>query len=69
MLFRSVTADLHVRYLGAARGDTVRAVARLVKAGRTLVVVEADVIDSEERLVAKADFSASLVPLRAPLSG
>jgi uncharacterized protein (TIGR00369 family) len=64
-----VTADLHVRYLGAARGDRVRAEARLVKAGRTLVVVEADVIDGEERVVARADFSASLVPLRAPLGG
>ena len=64
-----VTADLHVRYLGAARGAKVRAEARVVKAGRTLIVVEADVLDSEDRLVAKADFSASLVPLRAPLSG
>jgi acyl-CoA thioesterase len=64
-----VTADLHVRYLGAARGDRVRAEAKLVKAGRSLVVVEADVIDSEDRVVARADFSASLVPLRAPLGG
>ena len=62
-----VTADLHVRYLGAARGERVRAEARLVKAGRTLVVVEADVIDGEDRVVARADFSASLVPLRAPI--
>jgi uncharacterized protein (TIGR00369 family) len=58
-----------VRYLGAARGEKVRAEAEVVKAGRTLIVVEADVLDSEDRLVAKADFSASLVPLRAPLSG
>ena len=64
-----VTADLHVRYLGAAKGEKVRAEAQVVKAGRTLVVVEADVLDSEDRLVAKADFSASLVPLRVPLSG
>ena len=64
-----VTADLHVRYLGAARGEKVRAEAEVVKAGRTLIVVEAQVLDSDDRLVAKADFSASLVPLRAPLSG
>jgi acyl-CoA thioesterase len=64
-----VTADLHVRYLGAARGETVRAEARVVKAGRTLIVVEADVLDSDDRLVARADFSASLVPLRQPLNG
>lgn len=62
-----VTADLHVRYLGAARGDRVRADARVVKAGRTLIVVEADVIDGEERVVARADFSAMLTPHRKPL--
>lgn len=64
-----MTADLHVRYLGAARGETVRGEARVVKAGRTLIVVEADVKDSEDRLVARADFSASLVRHRPPLGG
>lgn len=64
-----VTADLHVRYLGAARGETVRAEAAVVKAGRSLIVVEAEVKDSEDRLVATADFSAMLVPRRAPLAG
>jgi uncharacterized protein (TIGR00369 family) len=60
-----VTADLHVRYLAAARGDTVRVVATVVKAGRTLIVVEAEVRDGEGRVVAVADFSAMLVPLRS----
>ena len=64
-----VTADLHVRYLGAARGERAIAEARVVKAGRTLIVVEGDLKDSDDRLVARADFSASLVPLRAPLGG
>ena len=62
-----VTADLHVRYLGAARGTRVRVEAHVVKAGRQLIVVQGEVLDSEDRLVAVADFSASLVPLRAPL--
>jgi uncharacterized protein (TIGR00369 family) len=62
-----VTADLHVRYLGPARGDVVRAVASVVKAGRTLIVVQAEVTDGEGRAVAVADFSAMLVPLRTPL--
>jgi len=61
-----VTADLHVRYLGPARGDTVRAEANVVKAGRTLVVVQAEVKDSTDRVLAIADFSAMLVPHRAP---
>ena len=62
-----VTADLHVRYLGPARGDVVRAEASVVKAGRTLIVVQADVTDGEGRAVAVADFSAMLVPHRRPL--
>jgi acyl-CoA thioesterase len=64
-----VTADLHVRYLGAARGERAIAEAHVVKAGRTLVVVEGEIRDGEDRVVAKADFSASLVPVRAPLGG
>lgn len=63
-----VTADLHVRYLGPARGEHVRAEARVVKAGRTLIVVQADVTDAEGRAVAVADFSAMLVPHREPLT-
>jgi uncharacterized protein (TIGR00369 family) len=62
-----VTADLHVRYLGPAKGDVVRAEASVVKAGRTLVVVQADVTDGEGGAVAVADFSAMLVPHRKPL--
>jgi uncharacterized protein (TIGR00369 family) len=62
-----VTADLHVRYLGAAKGDRVRVEARVVKAGRQLIVVQGEVIDGLEKVVAVADFSAMLVPLRAPL--
>src|SRR5688572_33426989 len=52
-----VTADLHVRYLGPATGESVRAEAKVVKAGRTLVVVQAEVTDRSDRLIAVADFS------------
>ena len=62
-----VTADLHVRYLGLPKGDWVEAQASVVKAGRTLVVVQAEVIDAEGRVIAVADFSAMLVPYREPL--
>jgi uncharacterized protein (TIGR00369 family) len=64
-----VTADLHVRYLSAATGDCVRTTATVVKAGRALVVVEGRVTDGADRLVAIADFSATLVPRREPLPG
>lgn len=62
-----VTADLHVRYLGRPKGDHVRAEARVVKAGRTLLVVEGRVLDDEDRVIATADFAAMIVDLREPL--
>ncbi|MHB8671883.1 MAG: PaaI family thioesterase [Acidimicrobiales bacterium] len=62
-----VTADLHVRYLARPRTATVRAEARLVRAGRQLVVVECRVLDGEDRVLAVADFSSMVVPLRQPL--
>lgn len=63
-----VTADMHVRYLGRARGDAIRAESRVVRAGRQLTVVECQVLDSEHgKLIASADFAAMVVPLRGPL--
>jgi uncharacterized protein (TIGR00369 family) len=62
-----VTADLHVRYLGRPHGDTVYARAEILKAGRQLIVVECRVTDVEERVIAAADFSMMIVPLRKAL--
>lgn len=62
-----VTADLHVRYLGRPKTDTVRAEATVVHAGRTLVVVECAVLDGQDRIIAKGDFSGMVVALRKPL--
>jgi uncharacterized protein (TIGR00369 family) len=62
-----VTADLHVRYLGRPKTDVVRAEARVLRAGRQLTVVECVVADDAGNLVAIADFSSMLVPVRAPL--
>src|SRR4051794_34837362 len=61
-----VTADLHVRYLGRPHGDVVYARAQLLKAGRQLIVVECRVTDVEHRVIAAADFSMMMVPLRKP---
>lgn len=60
-----VTSDLHVRYLGRARGDRVRAEARVVKAGRALVVLECELTDDRGALVATADMAMSIVAHRA----
>ena len=62
-----VTADLHVRYLGRPHGDTVYARGEVLKAGRQLIVVECRVTDTENRVIASADFSMMIVPLRKPL--
>ena len=62
-----VTADLHVRYLGRPKGDRVVAEARLMRAGRMLIVVEIRVTDTQENVIAFADFSAMVVPRREPL--
>jgi uncharacterized protein (TIGR00369 family) len=68
-----VTADMHVRYLGRPRSDTVLARAEVVKVGRQLIVVECKVLggenaDGTDHVVATADFSMMIVPLRQPLS-
>ncbi|MDL4777819.1 MULTISPECIES: PaaI family thioesterase [Thermomonosporaceae] len=62
-----VTADLHVRYLGRPHGEEVFARAEVLKAGRQLVIVDCRVTDAEDRIIAAADFSMMLVPLRRPL--
>jgi len=62
-----VTADLHVRYLGRPHGDWVRAESRVLRAGRQLVIVETHVLDDDDRIIASADFSSMVVPLRQPL--
>ena len=62
-----VTADLHVRYLGRPHGDVVYARSEVVRAGNRLIVVDCKVTDAEERIIASADFSMMIVPLRKPL--
>lgn len=62
-----VTADMHVRYLGRAKGSKVRAEAQVMRAGRQLVVVECRVLDEDGHLIAVADFSSMVVPFREPL--
>ena len=60
-------SDLHVRYLGRPKGDTVRAEAKVMRAGRMLIGVEIRVVDPLDNVIAFADFSAMLVPRREPL--
>ena len=41
--------------------------ARVVRAGRMLVVVETRVLDEADKIIASGDFSSMLVPRRKPL--
>lgn len=56
-------ADLTVRFLGMAKAGPVRAVSRVLRAGRTSIVVQTDVIDvgADRRLVASATMSFTKV--------
>jgi uncharacterized protein (TIGR00369 family) len=54
------TADLHVRYLARARSGPIRAEARIVRAGRQLVVTEVRVSDGEGTLIAVGDMTTSV---------
>lgn len=59
-----VTADMHIRYHGTPRTGAVVARAQMVRAGRTLIVVECRVTDEADHLIATADFSMMRVALR-----
>ncbi len=62
-----VTSDMHIRYLGRPRTDTVVARAEVVRAGRQLIVIDCRVTDEDDHLIAVADVSMMIVPLRTPL--
>ena len=63
-----VTSDMHIRYLGRPRTDTVVARAEIVRIGSQLIVVECKVTDDDDHLIASADFSMMRVSLREPLA-
>lgn len=63
-----VTCDMHVRYLGRPRTEMVHANAEVVKIGRQLIVVNCQVVDDDGHIIASADFSSMIVPLRGPIA-
>jgi uncharacterized protein (TIGR00369 family) len=60
---RSLTADLNIRFLTAAKGEILRAEGRILRAGRRLTVVEVKITDELGTKVAQA--TAGMVPLIA----
>lgn len=51
---RVTTADLTISYLRPVTGGRMRATARVIRAGRRLIVVSADVFDGQQTLTATA---------------
>jgi uncharacterized protein (TIGR00369 family) len=64
-----VTADIHIRYLGQPRTDTVTASAEVVRDGRQMIVIDCRVHDGGGHLIASADVGMMVVPRRRPLPG
>ncbi len=52
-----VTLDSSMQFLAAAKGDKVYCTARPKKLGRTIVVYDVTLVDSQDRLVASGVFS------------
>lgn len=59
---RAVTAQLDIRWLRPARGDTLRSVGRLVRRGRTLSHCTAELFDTRGELVGAASGTFMVVP-------
>jgi uncharacterized protein (TIGR00369 family) len=62
-----ITVDMHLRYLGRPRTDTVVARAEIVKVGTALIVVDCQVADTDGHVIAVGDFSMMKVERRRPL--
>ncbi|MFQ5747817.1 MAG: PaaI family thioesterase [Gemmatimonadota bacterium] len=58
---RSGTAQLHIHFLRPVLGDRFGVVARVVRAGRSLVFAEADLHDEEGRLCGRCDGIVAVV--------
>ena len=51
---RSITVDLTIHYLRPVSAGTARASARVVRAGKRVITVSAELFDSQEKLAATA---------------
>lgn len=58
------TTQLNVTFLSPGRGGRVRARGRVVRSGRRFGYAEADVVDEEERLLARATATFAVLPDR-----
>jgi len=62
-----ITVEFKISFLRPAAGDKLRCVGKLLRSGKTLVFAEAEVFaqnNGEEKLVAKASATLSIIPNR-----
>jgi uncharacterized protein (TIGR00369 family) len=59
---RTVTIESKTNFLGAIRKGEARAVSRPLHVGKTTIVVETDVLDSEGRRVARTTQTQAVLP-------
>jgi len=62
------TAEFHVNFLKAATADsgTLRSIGRVVQRGQQVVVAEAEVLDQQNQLIARASTTNLILPRRSP---
>jgi uncharacterized protein (TIGR00369 family) len=53
------TVDMHIRYLTTPKSGLLRSTARIIRAGRTLIIVAVDVDDGAGRLCATGTISVA----------
>lgn len=62
---RHVSVEIGVHYLRPVIRDRVRAIGRAVRIGREIAYAQADVLDANDRLLARADGTYSVTGARA----
>src|SRR5256714_1787934 len=62
------TAELHVNFLKAVTAESgmLRSIGRVVQRGQQVAVAEADVLDQQNQLIARASSTNIILPRRAP---
>ncbi len=64
MQYATPTLEIHVSFLEAARPGAFRALGRVVRRGRSISFLEADLLDEDDRLVARGTSTVKQFPLK-----
>jgi acyl-CoA thioesterase len=62
---RIATVEMKINFLEAVKGGTLTAAAQVLRRGKTFTVVDCDVRDAKQLLVAKALMTFAIIPARS----